>query len=483
MFLHIFFIPGQWLLARFNRLDQARHPLIWIMALAVLMTVPALLLRAAHHEEGTVIALARGALEDGHWLTPFRYGARFAERPVLLSWIIATLGAVVGEITVPLARLPHIAFLILGGVMVYDLVKPLGGKAAGLFGALCWLASPMVAQKAITAEPDVTTSVLLFSAFWLWWTSTAAGRLTLGRWLMIGALMGIAGLAKGPQPVAYVTLGVGIALLVRREIAQLPGFVLANAIAGIMVGAWYVAVAIPSDVHGWAVHSRLLDLGHVQLVRDHLDFVVSLVAEWLPGTLLLGPALVILWRGARGLDAELLRAALIYALACSLVLLAWPGGVATRYAMPANPALAVMCGVMFARWRGPHSRVIVSTLVIGGLIATYVVVLSWIVMPLMPRLFQDARIAGTAVQAVRRDVAGPVYVLPSSAEHNMLAYVAGPIREVPMAALATLRGPALAVVTPQERAALAQLAPDLPWHERTTVQAGGTALGVYEIAP
>ena len=100
-----------------------------------------------------------------------------------------------------------------------------------------------------------------------------------------------------------------------------------------------------------------------------------------------------------------------------------------------------------------------------------------------PRLFQDARIAGTAVQAVRRDVAGPVYVLPSSAEHNMLAYVAGPIREVPMAALATLRGPALAVVTPQERAALAQLAPDLPWHERTTVQAGGTALGVYEIAP
>ncbi|MEW6643461.1 MAG: glycosyltransferase family 39 protein [Pseudomonadota bacterium] len=483
MFLHIFFIPGQWLLARFNRLDQARHPFLWILALAVLMVVPALLLRAAHHEEGTVIALARGALEDGHWLTPFRYGARFAERPVLLSWIIAALGAVAGEITVPLARLPHVAFLILGGLLVYDLVKPLGGKAAGLFGALSWFASPMVAQKVITAEPDVTTSVLLFSAFWLWWKSTAAGRLTLLRWLVIGVLMGVAGLTKGPQPVAYVTLGVGLALLVRREFAQLPGFALANVIAGLMVGAWYVAVAVPSDIHGWAVHSRLLDLGHVSLLRDHLDFVISLIAEWLPGTLLLGPAIVILARGAKGPDAELMRAALIYALACSLVLLLWPGGVATRYAMPANPALAVMCGVMFARWRGPHSRVIVSTLVIAGLIATYVVVLGWIVMPLAPRLFQDASVAGKAVQAVRRDVAGPIYVLPTSAEHNMLAYVRGPIREVPMAELAKLRGPALAVVTPDEYAALAQLAPSLPWRERMVVHAGGAALGVYDIAP
>jgi hypothetical protein len=36
--------------------------------------------------------MARGAMEDGHWLTPFIYGERFAERPVLLSWLAALFG-------------------------------------------------------------------------------------------------------------------------------------------------------------------------------------------------------------------------------------------------------------------------------------------------------------------------------------------------------------------------------------------------------
>lgn len=481
MLLYHFFVPGQWLLGRFNRLDDTRRPLLWILAIALLITGPALLLRAVHHEEGTVISLARGALEDGHWLTPTRYGVRFVERPVLLSWIVAALGALAGEITAPLTRLPHVAFLILGGVLVYDLVRSVGGKAAGLFGALCWFASPMVAQKAITAEPDVTTSVLLFNAFWLWWKSAAAGRLTLVRWIMIGALMGLAGLTKGPQPVGYVTIGLGLALLARRDWRQLPGFVLANAIAGVVVGAWYVAVARPDDLHGWAVHSRLFSLGGLRLVGDHLDFLISLIAEWLPGTILLGPAIVVAWRGAKEPDIELMRAALIYGLACSLVLLVWPGGVATRYAMPANPALAVMCGVMFARWRGPHARVVVSALSIATLITAYVVVVSWIVMPLMPRLFNEAQVAGEATQAVRRTVKGPLYVLQSSAEHNMLAYVTAPIHELPsLDALAATQGTAVAVMTPQEHAALAQRAPAQDWQERARVHTVGEELRVYE---
>ena len=77
----IFFRPGEWMLSRFSRLDQSRWPVLWVAGLFLVQAIPATIIRASNLEEGRIIALARGALQDGHWLTPFVYGERFAERP------------------------------------------------------------------------------------------------------------------------------------------------------------------------------------------------------------------------------------------------------------------------------------------------------------------------------------------------------------------------------------------------------------------
>jgi 4-amino-4-deoxy-L-arabinose transferase-like glycosyltransferase len=63
-----------------------------VILLWIVLIVPAISLRGAHYEEGTTIALARGAFEDEHWLAPYRYGMRFVERPVLVSWLLAVVG-------------------------------------------------------------------------------------------------------------------------------------------------------------------------------------------------------------------------------------------------------------------------------------------------------------------------------------------------------------------------------------------------------
>lgn len=454
-----FFRPGEWLLARFSDLDRTRWPLLWVIGLFAVQAIPATLIRASNLEEGRVVAMARGALEDGHWITPYLYGERFAERPVLLSWITALCGEISGGVTLWSLRVPHLAFFLAGALAIYALLRTTTGKAAAIFGALCWISMPMVAPKFINAEPDIVMSTLLFAAFCLWWQSTSKGRMSWLRWVGVAVLMALSGLTKGPQPVAYFTLGVGGYLLLQRQWRQLPGFIAANLVAIVLIGAWYALVYQPNDIEAWAVHSRLLTTTGLQLVRDHLNFLLSLCAEVLPATLLIGPAVYLLLRSRGAGTEQLMPAAALYALLCTLVLVVWPGGVATRYAMPGTLALAVICGLMFEHWRGRRPRVIVSTLVVAYLIFGGLLIRGWIVMPLWPHLFGESRIAGKTIAAVLLERPGPLYVIADTTEYNMLVYVHTPIRAVSLDGLAEVKGPATAVMLAAEEAEFRQQHP------------------------
>src|SRR6476646_8971872 len=114
---------GQDLIARFSRLDRTRGPVLWVIGLFMVQAIPATIIRASNLEEGRIVAIARGAMEDGHWITPFVYGERFAERPVLLSWISALLGEVTGGVTLWSLRFPHLIFFLAGALLLYRLLR------------------------------------------------------------------------------------------------------------------------------------------------------------------------------------------------------------------------------------------------------------------------------------------------------------------------------------------------------------------------
>ncbi len=441
-----------WFMAQVARLRAAEIPgWVWVVLLWAVFAFPAVGLRGAHYEEGTVIGLARGAVEDGHWLSPHLYGNRFIERPVLLSWIAAGIGSLFGGVSLWSARIPHLLFLLAGGLMVFHLVRPLTRTAPAVFGALCWFACSMVGQKFIAAEPDVTLSVLLFGAFVVWWRGSEQNRVSLARWLLVGVLLGLAGLTKGPQPIAYFTLGVGAYLLLTRRWTQLPGFILANAIGGLIVATWYLAILQPGDVALWRNHSRLGDrMTLAQWGRDHLDFIVSIFVEWLPGSLLLGPAILAVRRKEAFRDNGLLLAVILYASVGTLVLLVWPGGVATRYAMPANLALAVLCGVLYDRWWSSRPWLIGASNTVIIVIASYLVLLGWVAMPIAPDAFRQTRIAAQTIEAVRALRPGPFYVSATAANLNILTTVAAPVRVVQLADIERFSVPALALLTPAD---------------------------------
>ena len=453
--------PG--ILALFLKFEKSRIPgWVWVVLLWALLVFPAIALRAAHYEEGTVIALARGAVEDGHWLTPYHYGFRFIERPVLLSWIIAALSMISGEVTLWTVRIPHILFLLGGGLLIWRLVRSLASEAAALFAALCFFGSPMIIQKVFTAEPDVMVSVLLFAAFFIWWGGVAIDRTSVWRWIAVGLVLGLAGLTKGPQPLGYFTLGIGAFLVIERRWRDLPGFVLAHLVALVMTLSWYVAVMQPGDLQQWITHSRLNSnfLSGAWFARQW-QFVSSCVVEFLPGLLLLVVGWAGLWRVRGERRHQLAFAAMLYAVICTAVLLVWPGSAASRYAMPAAPALATLAGILFDEWKVQKPRLIATALTIGILVAAYGVILGWVAMPLFPDLFQKSRIAAQPILPVRAAAKGPLYVVHETLNNNLLVYVPSLIRDIPQDDLAKLTAPSLAILTPSEVEKLKAARPDL----------------------
>jgi len=455
----ISFKPGEWSLSKFSRLDQIDWPIAWVTALFLVQAVPATLIRAANLEEGRILAMARGAVEDGHWLTPFVYGERFAERPVLLSWITALFGELTGGVTLWCLRVPHLCVFLAGALLIYGLLRSMTGKSAAIFGALCWISMPLVAPKFINAEPDIVLSALLFAAFFVRWQGTRDRSMTPVRWLCIALLMALAGLTKGPQPIAFLTLGVGAYILLKQR-DQILAFMVANLLAGLIVGGWYAAVYRPDDIELWKAHSRLSDTTDgIETIRGHLDFVKSLALEFLSGTILIGPAIALALRTWRTAHRDLLLASILYSVMGTLVLVFWPGGVAARYAMPATMSVAVVCGLMFEVRRHSHPKLIASALVVTFLIFAGLLVRGWVVMPLWSHLFKESEIAGAAISSVVQRSPQPLYIIFYAGEPNMLSYVAGPIRSVTVRELAGLRTPAIAVLLAEHRQALAQLAP------------------------
>ena len=62
-------------------------------------------------------------------------------------------------------------------------------------------------RSSVLVTADLPLAVTLFFAFYLWWGGDEAGAFGLGRWLAIGIVLALAGLFKGPQPIAYFALG------------------------------------------------------------------------------------------------------------------------------------------------------------------------------------------------------------------------------------------------------------------------------------
>jgi 4-amino-4-deoxy-L-arabinose transferase-like glycosyltransferase len=175
------------------------NPYAAIFVACAVLTAPQIVLRGFGAEESAAIGAARAILADGVWHLPHAFSLRLAEEPALLPATIAAISAPFGTVNALTARLPTALFLLLGCVLIYRLLRVMAaGVPASLFGAAVFLVCPLTIRSAATATWELPVAVMLFFAFYLWWSSRERGSAGSGRWLAIVAVLVGAALLKGP---------------------------------------------------------------------------------------------------------------------------------------------------------------------------------------------------------------------------------------------------------------------------------------------
>jgi 4-amino-4-deoxy-L-arabinose transferase-like glycosyltransferase len=439
---------AQDIVASWNLACTRWNPIIVIAALWAAVALPLVWLFGFHSDEGLAVSIARTAVEDGHWLTPYMFDIRVVERPTLLSWIIAGVSEPFGHVSQVSARLPVALFLLLGCLLIYSLLRKLAASVpASLLGTAAFLACPLVMRSYVMVTADMPLAVLLFLAFVLWWDGFASGRISVTRWICLGIVLLLAGMMKGPQPIAYFALGVGLFVLISRQWRQLPGLVLAGAICAIPLAAWYAYVYVPGDEGSWANFTRVHPA--VQLAGP-IEATVRTVFEYLPAVLIAAPFLFSKQTREKGSAQPAFPLALAcYAFTASVVILFWPGGSTARYYFPMVLPLCVFGGLAYDVVSKQRPLLAAANLTVTAVLIIYALVYALVAAPLLPMKFRATEIDAARITPAIQAAPAPVYRI-GVAGLNLLPYVPGRILSTTPSELETVPGPAWIIVSSDE---------------------------------
>ena len=450
-------IVGAW-----NALATRCNPYAAIVVACAALTGPLIVFRGYNSDEGLAVSIARTAIEDGQWIVPHVFNLRWVERPTLLSWIIAAISVPFGGVSQITARLPIALFLVFGCVLIYLLLRRVAASVpAALFGVALFLACPLVIRSSVLITADLPLAVLLFFAFYLWWGGNEQGSIGFARWLAVGVVLAFAGLLKGPQPIAYFALGVGLYILGSRSWRQIPGLILAGVICALPLAAWYAAIYTPGDEAIWGTFMRVHPALHFS---GPVEVVFRLLGETLPAALLAAAFLVARSRRAKGAAGPAIaRPGFVAALACyafiaALLILFWPGGSTPRYYFPMVLPLAVFGGLGYDLLSARRPQIVAPVVLLTAALLAYALLYA-AASPFLPLRYRQATIDAARIIALVQAAPGPIYRTGDTAL-NVLPYVPAKILEATPEELAAVAGPAWMVLPTDQAEALLARRPD-----------------------
>ena len=362
------------------------------------------------------------------------------------------------------------AAVLITALVVLQFTRRFASERAALFAAGCFVFCPLLLRKLTIAEPDTIITALVFGAFVIWWRGPTA-RIDAWRCLACGALLAIAAMAKGPQPIAYFALGIGGHLMMRKRWGEFAQLILTSDHTG--GGRFRVGVRGLSTGRS----PRLVGLHAPYSAHGDRHLSDRAGALWWssPGRFAPGDFVrAIFLEAARGESdeekRELWEMLFWYAGAATLVLFFWPGA-NTRYAMPAAPAVAVMAGLAFDDlWQRRRVFVQLAITILAALMV-YQFALVCIVMPIFAARFGASRTAGAVIaQAVGQSE--PVFNVEGP-DSNQLFYVSRPIRLHPARSKpCEIKAPAWLVLAPAELEWLKARRPDYSFGQEVRTTSG-----------
>jgi len=374
-------------------------------------------------DEPRFAAIAHTMVETGDWIVPMFNDELAVDKPVLMHWAMAASATLFGGSEIA-ARLPAMLATLLAALALLRAGTRWFDAATGVVAALAFVGCLLVGIEAHAATPDAILTCLTTWATVLvaepfvaaarireTVSPAALPRLSAARAAVVGGLMGLAVLCKGPigcvGPLAVLCPWLWWTARERRP-AHTAGMLLAGAVAAawetlrairpvIILAAmlavaapWYVAVSVRTGgewLHGFFfIHN----VGRfVAPMERHGGSVflhpLAMLVGFFPWSCFLPLAIAVTaWRVGRRTDPPATRSALLLLLVWLLV---WVGGFscsATKlpnYVLPAYPAAALLvaaAGVAAARtdrWAHPRWMAAgIASLAFGG-VATAAVVL------------------------------------------------------------------------------------------------------------
>ena len=303
-------------------------------------------------------------VRDGHWLIPHDAYGYTDRKPPLFYWLSAIVanatGATVDEVrarTVSVVAGTALATVVLAWTAANV------GASEGWLAFLFMLGTYGFASRATETLTDMLLTFLLFAAYCavypLLEAPAPASRSSPRRKVLVGAILGLGVLAKGPVAIVLCALAASIYLLIERRnpIAILrqrwPWQVVAIAVG--LGAVWYV----PAAIAGGGKILRIIfaeNFGHFMPVklggtgesyRPFYFIAARLLGGAFPMTILIVPAALAFYTGEISAGK---RRAVIYQVSMSLAVLIFFSIASVKrddYILPAIPGIAIMCASVF----------------------------------------------------------------------------------------------------------------------------------------
>ena len=325
-------------------------------------------------------------VRDGHWLIPHDAYGYTDRKPPLFYWLSAIVakatGGIVDEVR---ARAVSVVAGTALAVSVLAWTATNVGASEGWLAFLFMLGTYGFASRATTALTDMLLTFLLFAAYSTIYPLLDAESAGFSRrTILIGVILGLGILTKGPVAIVLCALAASIFLLIERRnpVAMLrerwPWQVVAIAIA--MGAIWYVPAAI---VGGHKIIRIIFaeNFGHFMPVkfggtgessRPFYFIAARLLGGAFPMTLLILPAALAFYTGEIAAEK---RRAVTYQISMSLAVLLFFSIASVKrddYILPAIPGIAILCASVFTlAIRGVASKLrdgIVLLFIVGSTI-------------------------------------------------------------------------------------------------------------------
>jgi 4-amino-4-deoxy-L-arabinose transferase-like glycosyltransferase len=335
---------------------SGRRDLLLLAALAALLFFPGLGRRDLWNpDEARYAQVAREMRQTGSYALPHLNGQVYTQKPPLLFWSMAAVGALRGEVDETAARIPSALAAIGAVLLVFRLGERLFGRRAAWLAALVFATSFKILWQGRFGQIDMLLTALVTLGVWFWVRGYTENR--PGLYPLFFLCAGLATLAKGPVGLLPPLLSILAFLAITKNGAEAKRLRLGLGL--LLWAAVVLAWLLPALVSGGAGGREYLEqIVFKQNVTRYADpwhhrqpwyyYLTVIPADFFPWSFLLPGALVVGWKRFSGRWRDSYLFCLCW-MAVTVLFFSLSPAKRTVYILTMYPAMALLVGAALDR--------------------------------------------------------------------------------------------------------------------------------------